>query len=50
MQSWGPRENIAGIVEAIESGVARAGRPEGYNSVRTGGSDVLSQGARKSSE
>ncbi len=50
MQNWGPRENIAGIVEAVELGVARVGRPEGYNAVSTAGSDVLSQAARKSVE
>jgi glycosyltransferase involved in cell wall biosynthesis len=47
METWGPRENIAGVVEAIERGVARIDRPEGYTAVGTGVSDAPSETQRK---
>jgi glycosyltransferase involved in cell wall biosynthesis len=47
METWGPRENIAGVVEAIERGVARIGRPEGYTAVGPGVSDAPSETQRK---
>jgi glycosyltransferase involved in cell wall biosynthesis len=50
METWGPRENIAGVVEAIRCGVAHIGRPVGYTATRTSVSDAPSETERKLSE
>ena len=50
METWGPRENIAGVVEAIKCGVTRIGRPEGYTAIGLGVSDAPSETPRKLSE
>ncbi len=50
MQTWGPRENIAGTVEAIARGVERIGRPTGYKAMGSGVSDAPTETPRKVSE
>jgi glycosyltransferase involved in cell wall biosynthesis len=50
METWGPRENIAGTVEAIARGVERIGRPEGYKAMGAGVSDPPTETPRKVSE
>jgi len=47
METWGPRENIAGAVEAIELAVARIGRRKGYSATGTGVSEASSETLRK---
>jgi glycosyltransferase involved in cell wall biosynthesis len=47
MQMWGPRENIAGAVEAIERAVARIGRPRNYSEAGTGVGEASSETLRK---
>jgi glycosyltransferase involved in cell wall biosynthesis len=50
MDTWGPRENIAGTVEAIARGVERIGRPAGDKAMGTRVSDPPTETPRKVSE
>jgi glycosyltransferase involved in cell wall biosynthesis len=50
IETWGPRENIAAVVEAIACGVTRVGRAQGYTSGGTFVSGVPSKTGRKLSE
>lgn len=47
METWGPRENIAGAVEAIERAVARIGRNPDYSASGGGVSEASSESLRK---
>ena len=47
METWGPRENIAGAVEAIERAVTRVGRRRGYSATGTGVSEASPESLRK---
>jgi len=47
METWGPQENIAGTVEAIERAVARIGRRQGFSVAGTGVSEAPPETLRK---
>jgi glycosyltransferase involved in cell wall biosynthesis len=47
METWGPPENIAGTVEAIERAVARIGRRQGFSAAGTGVSEAPPETLRK---
>jgi glycosyltransferase involved in cell wall biosynthesis len=47
METWGPPENIAGTVEAIERAVARIGRRQGFSVAGTGVSEAPPETLRK---
>jgi glycosyltransferase involved in cell wall biosynthesis len=47
METWGPRENIAGAVEAIERAVKRIGRHPAYSAPGTGVSEPSPESLRK---
>jgi glycosyltransferase involved in cell wall biosynthesis len=50
METWGPRENIAGTVEAIARGVTRINRPKGQMTVEARVNDAPLETQRKPSE